>query len=673
MKKKSIIVFVFVLIFSVPFALKAQNKKIEKANTFFDAGEYSMAYELYVKYFPKLKEKAEKAEVSYNAGMCSKYMQDPQNSIRWFRKAILYKYQDPLAHLYLADAFRMKGLYDDAREYYANYKDLVPSDIRGENGLQSCDLAVEWKANPTRFIVDDIYIVNSRYNDFAAAYAGQDTNMIYFTSTRSSASGDNINTNSGVNFADIYVSQKDKKGKWTTPVPVPGSINSEYDDGSCVISSDGRTMYFTHCPVIDGVDAGCKIFSSNISGDQWGAPVMLEISAEATADTAMSVGQPAISPDELTLYFVSDDKKGNGGTDIWKITRNSKSSDWALPQNLGPSINTEYNELFPTVDNEGNLYFSSDGRIGMGGFDIFKATQDDDGIWTVENMQYPINSETNDFGIVFNPFGNFGYLSSGRNSGRGDDIFTFREKPLDITLKGFVINDVSHAYLLQVDVELRGSNGSIKRVKTDDRGAFSVKLQEEVDYMILTSKKAFLKATGSVSTKGVVEDGKVFEIELYMKPSVGTIKIPNIRYDFGDTVLREESKVALDELIEILEINSSVTIELRAHTDYRGSNGANLKLSQGRANSVVAYLIANGIKTDRLVAKGYGEEEPVKIDEITAKKYPFLEKNDVLSEQFILSLATEEQKEICHELNRRTEFKVLSEDYGDNYESFGEE
>ncbi|MBN2893263.1 MAG: OmpA family protein [Bacteroidales bacterium] len=672
MKKFSILILTCAFLFFLPSIGNAQSKKMLKANEYFNSGEYLKAYELYVKIFPKAKQKEEKAEISYKAGVCSKYMLDPKNTIMWLRRAVLYKYQDPLVNLYLAEAYMLRGLYDEAKEYFANYKDLVPSDERGENGLKSCEIAQVWIKNPTRFIVEEVNIINSRDNDFAPSFSGKDTNTIYFTSTRSTTNGNYVNSNSGVNFADIFVSKKDKKGIWTVPVPVPGSINSEYDDGSCTVSNDGRILFYTYCPIIEGKDAGCKIYFSEFSGDQWGAPQLLEISAESTADTAMSLGHPALSHDGLTLYFISDDKRGIGGKDIWMITRRDKNSKWSAPKNLGADINTKYDELYPACDNEGNLYFSTDGRVGMGGLDIYKATTKEGGGWTVENMQSPVNSFANDFGIVFNPYTKGGYLSSNRSSTKGDDIYRFWEKPLSITLKGFVINDINHAYLMDVNVEITGSDGSKNNLKTDDKGAFSVKLKEEVDYIILTDKKTFLKATGSVSTKGVEEDGKVFETELYMKPSGISIKIPNIRYDFGQTTLREESKVALDELIEILELNSNITIELSAHTDFRGSDEANLKLSQGRAQSVVDYLIQNGIKEDRLEAKGYGETEPYVVDVLTARTYPFLEVGDVLSESFIMALQSEEQREVCHELNRRTEFKVLSDTYGENFEKFGE-
>jgi peptidoglycan-associated lipoprotein len=659
-------IFTFAMIF-ISFA-NAQNKKIEKANEYLNAGEYARALDLYTKIYPKLKEKSEKAEVSFNAGVCQRHLMNPQSAIMWFRKAILYKYQDPIVNLYIADAYKMKGLYDEAKKYYAEYKDLVPSDPRAENGLKACDLAVKWMNKPTRYAVLVLPTVNSRQNDFAPAM-GSDTNTLYFTTTRTSASGDNMNYNSGQNFADIFFSSKDKKGSWSVPKPITGEINTQFDEGSCTLEPDGRTMYFTYCPVIENKNAGCKIYKSVYNGETWSQPEIVK----TFSDTAISCGQPYLSPDGLTMYFVSDNPRGIGGKDIWKMTRKSKTSaKWSTPEILPSSINTKYDELYPAVDKNGNLYFASDGRIGMGGLDIFKATPNGKGGWTVENMKYPINSNGNDFGIFFINGEQKGYLSSSRNNGKGDDIFRFYLRPLDITLKGYVINDKNHAYLSDVKVEITGSDGSKKTVTTNSQGLFTVKLREDVDYIILTSKKTFLKATASVSTKGVKEDGKIFETEIYMKPAVGLVKIPNIRYDFNDTTLREESKAALDELVEILEINPSVVIELRANTDYRGTEEANLKLSQGRANSVIEYLVAHGIKRDRLVPKGMGESSPLVVDKLTAKKYPFLKAGDVLTEQFIKSLPTEEEQEICNELNRRTEFKVISADFKDNYEKFGD-
>ncbi len=651
-----------------PIALYGQNRRIQKANTFLKAGEYLKALQLYTRIYPRLKHRQEKALVSFNAGVCQRNLMNAQGQIIWFRKAILYKYQNPLVYLYLADAYLMKGQYDNAKEYYQDYKELVPNDIRGENGIKSCNLAVQWMNKPSRYIVTPIRTINSRQNDFAPAIS-KDTNTLFFTSTRTSGKGHKINYNSGQSFADIYFAIKDKKGSWSEPLPVKGGINTDYDDGSCTLSQDGRQMYFTSCPVIQDKNMGCKIYKSTYSDEKWSSPQLVP----TFADSTISSGQPCLSYDGLTLYFVSDNPKGIGGKDIWKMTRRNPNSDaWSKPKLLSSDINTKYDELYPSVDKDGNLYFASNGRIGMGGLDIYKATPKKNGGWTVENMKYPINSNANDFAIVFNPYNNSGYLSSNRNTYKGDDIFHFYKKPLNISLKGYVINDKNHAYLSDVDVEISGSDGTTMRTKTNSSGMFNVKLHENVDYIIITSKKMFLKATGSISTKGVKQDGKVFEIEIYMKPSVGLVQIPNIRYDFNDTTLREESKVALDELIQILNINPNVVIELRANTDYRGSKESNIKLSQGRANSVVAYLVAHGINKKRLIAKGMGESSPLVVDKLIAEKYPFLKVGDVLTEDFIKSLPTQEEQEICNELNRRTEFKVISENFKDNYERFGE-
>lgn len=663
-----IILILITTLILIPSISSAQSKKMIKANEYFDAGEYFEARELYLKLYPKAKLKEEKAEISYKIGMCSRQISDIQQSITWFKRAILYKYQDPLTNLYLADAYKMKGLYDEAKEYYANYKDLVPGDPRGDNGITSCDLSVEWLDNPTRYTIEDVSTLNSRQNDFAVS-VGNDTNKVYFTSTRGSANGSDFNNNSGQNFADIFMSQKDTRGQWSQPVPVVGDLNGDFDDGSCCIEADGRTMYYTSCAVLDNANIGCKIFKSTFSDDKWNAAEQVQI----FSDSSISTGHPFLSPDQLTMYFISDNPDGGfGGKDIWKMTRSSKTSDWGRPENLGSEINTEYDELFPSVDYNGNLYFSTDGRIGMGGLDIFIAKPKTDG-WEIENLKSPVNSSGNDFGIVFNPHDNSrGYFSSSRNLTKGDDLYSFYLRPIVVTLNGVVKNDANRGFLADVNVEITGSDGKLIRATTGPDGSFIAKLSAEVDYKIVTSKRTFLKATGSVSTKGIDVDGKVFDIELFMKPGVGDVTIPNIRYDVGDTTLRPESFVALDDLIEILEINPTAKIELRAHTDFRGSDASNLKLSQGRANSVVDYLVNNGIDKSRLVPKGLGETTPVTVDEQMTLTYDFLNEGDVLSESFILRLSNTDHQEICHQLNRRTEFRVLEIDWGDNYETFGD-
>jgi len=668
MNVKNSIIFIIIILLSSSVSF-SQNKKMEKANSYYEAGEYLEAIELYEKLYSKAKDKKEKAKISFNTGNCCRMMYDVNGSLKWYKRAIIYKYQNPISNLYLANSYKMKEEYEDAKEYYTNYKNLVPDDPRGEDGIISCDLAMKWLENPTRYKLREIRYFNTKYNDFAPAYAGDSTD-IYFTSTREGTTGKEINKNSGESFADLFFIRKDKKGKWSEAVPAEGMINTPFDEGSCSLTPNGRTMYYTSCEVINGKDVGCKILKSSISEGKWGTPETIKI----FSDTAISVGHPHITPNELTLFFVADHpERGIGGKDIWKMERKTKSANWNSPQILGSDVNTKYNELFPTTDLDGNLYFSSDGRIGMGGLDIFIAKPNENGTYEVENMKSPINSFANDFAIIFNPFDNKknGYVTSSRESGKKDDIFYFYQKPLEIILKGYVRNKKNRAFMPGVEVKLDGSNGELLKTTTGDTGDFTFKLSEDTDYSFITTMKNYLKGKGEETTKGITV-ATTMNIEIFMEPALGDIKISNIEYALGDTTLSELSKVSLGELIELLEFNP-ITIELKAHTDYRGSDKDNLKLSQGRANSVVAFLIENGIDKNRLVPKGYGESSPVKIDSETAKTYPFLKQGDVLNPDFIDALEAKENKDICHQLNRRTEFKVLSSNWGETYTPFGEE
>ena len=658
-------IFVTVLLLSLAYNGFSQktSKKMLKANEYFEAGEYLSAYELYDKLYLKAKTKSEKAEISYKAGVCNRNLYETNQSIKWFRRAILYKYQNPLSRLYIADAYKMNGKYEDAKEYYEEYKDLVPNDPRGQDGLTSCDLALEWLEAENRYRVVDIRYFNSKENDFAPAYA-RDSTEFYFTTTRESVTGDEKNKNSGENFADIFFVKKDKNGRWSEAVPAAGEINTEYDEGACSLTSNGKTMYFTSCQIVKDKDAGCQIYTSNFSDNKWSLPEHVKI----FNDSSISVGHPSISPDELTLYFVADKPEvGAGLKDIWKITRKTRNSEWGSPQVLNNQVNTKGNELFPHMSEDGSLYFASDGHLGMGGLDIFKATPNKDDGWDVENMKYPINSPGNDFGLITNIDHEDGYLSSSRTVGRGDNIFYYYKQPLDITIVGIVYNDKNGIFISDAKITMEGSDGTLLTKNTNIEGKFSFKLNERTSYKLISEKKNFLKGKTRQTTKGITEN-TVIEVELYMMPIIGDIPLPNIQYDLNDTILREESKVALEELIEQLNDNP-ITIELMAHTDCRGDEKSNEILSRGRANSVVAYLIECGIDKERMVAKGYGETTPFVVDEYNAKKIPFLNEGDVLTEAFINALP-KEQQEAAHQLNRRTEFKILSVDWGEKYIRF---
>jgi peptidoglycan-associated lipoprotein len=658
-------VFILSILILISGSAYAQKRHLKKADAAFQTGEYYKASELYEKAYDKTSGRSEKADIAFRIGQCYKRIDDMSSARRWFRIAVRGNHKNPLSVLYYAQVSLINEDYEDAKEQFQNYADLVPDDPRGKNGLRSVELIQEWKEKPSRYIVEEVQELSSRDDDFSPAF-GKLKSELYFTSNRESATGDNTSEITGMPFNDIFEAQRDRKGKWSEPVPVKGNINTPGSEGTPFLVNDGATMYFTHCPQEEGANLGCKTYVSRRGASGWSQPKQLEI----VSDSSISVAHPTVSKDELTLYFVSDNlPEGKGGKDIWVTQRASISGKWRKPVNLGSSVNTPGDEMFPFLRDDGVLFFASDGHPGMGGLDIYKAEKEGSG-WKITNMKPPINSVANDFSICFYEDEEEGFFSSARS--RREDLYSFKLPPLVFALKGKVVNSSNDLPLNDAEVTLQGSDGRELKLKTTDDGSFRFNLNAGTDYAVIGYKEHFLKAKRNVSTKGH-DESKTFEVLIDLPPIKSSIELPNIEYDLAKTRLRPESKVALDKLVETLNVNDNITIELMANTDFRGSDEYNLRLSQGRANSVIEYLISKGIKEDRLEAQGYGESNPKKVDSKLARQYPFLDEGDVLDEEFINNLEDEDHKETCHQLNRRTEFRVLSTDYGLETIKFGEE
>jgi len=652
------IIFILIAIIIIPLFSVAQSKRTVKPDAFYESGEFQKAITFYEKAYGKAKSRTEKAYIAFKLGDSFRQMNNTKDAARWLRRAVMYKYQNPKSILYLADILKVRGDYEAAAENYANYKELVPEDPRANIGIESCKKIPEWIKNPTRYQVGNENLINSRQNDFSPAFR-KDKDEMYFTSTREGTTGTLLNTASGQYFSDIFQISKDKKGKWSEPKPLGENINSEFDEGTPDFNAKGTEIYFTRCFIKESGLGACKIFNSKKTGTSWSVASQLKL----IKDSAISVGHPAISPDGLTLYFVSDMPGGKGGKDIWKVMRATQSSDWGNPVNLGSTINTPGDEMFPTVREDGTLYFSSNYHMGFGGLDIFKLVTKSNGDLEVKNMGYPINSSADDFSIIFEGDKEQGYFSSTRTEGgRGmDDIWSFTLPPLSFRLAGIVLNDDNELPLQDADIRMIGSNGTSFNKKSDSEGRFKFKLSEETDYIIVAKKKDFLNGKEKISTRGLKDD-KNFAVEIKLSPISKPITLPNILYDFNDWHLRPESIVALEALVETLNDNPHITIELSSYTDYRGTDVKNDTLSQKRALEVVKFLIQKGINTERLVAKGYGEKVPKKVTLKIAKKYTFFKEGQVLTEQFIKHMPANKQ-EIANQINRRTEFKVLTTDY----------
>jgi peptidoglycan-associated lipoprotein len=648
-------VFLILLITAFP-ELYGQKKKAERAYEFFNAGEYYEAIDHFKSTYSKSKDKELKAEMVFMVSECYRLINDPKNAELWYKKAIKSSYSKPAAQFWYADALKKNGKYQLAIDEFRNYKQLVPGDARPDQQIRSCELALDWLRNPEAYKVEELKEINSKDADFSPAYAREDFGLLYFTSSREDATGNKTHGATGQSFSDIFESRLDKKGKWSMPVPVD-ALNSEFEDGTPSFTSDFKEVFFTRCEAGKRETKGCKIMYSTRRGDSWNEPKDTGILPDS-----LVAAHPAISPDGLTLYFVGEMPGGAGGKDIWIVTRAKTSDPWSKPQNAGTDINTKGDEVFPYVRNNGVLYFSSDGLIGMGGLDIFRAVSQPDGSWVVSNLKAPINSNADDFGITFQDGTEAGAFSSTRKGRTNDELYSFELPPLRFNITGLVKDEKTGVAIQASTVQLIASDGTNMQAETGNGGDFKFALKPAVDYIFLASKKGFLNGKEKQTTKGQ-EKSRDFMVTILLTAIDKPIELPNIFYDFGKWDLRPESMVSLDKLVETLNDNSEVTIELMSHTDSRDTEEYNLTLSQKRAQSVVDYLVSKGIEIARLTAKGYGESTPKVVDGAIAAQNPFLKAGTSLSEQYINTLSNDEQKEIAHQINRRTEFKVLRTDY----------
>jgi peptidoglycan-associated lipoprotein len=654
MKKSITIIFLLILVF-LPDA-QAQKRKTQRAYDAFHAGEYFESIDLFKDAYSKTKksDKSARTELVFMIAESYRMINDPRNSETWYKLAVKSAYSNPDAQYWLAESMKKNDKYTQAIDEFRKYKQIAPGDARADQEIRACELADGWQRNPEAYQVTELRDLNSREADFGAAYASDDFSDIYFTSSRDDAAGNKTHGATGQSFTDIFETRLDKKSKWSTPVPV-AVLDTEAEEGTPSFSADFKEIYFTRCEAGKRERKGCEIMHAERTGSGWSDPENLNI----LPDTVVAA-HPAISPDGTVLYFVSDIAGGFGKKDIWMVRRSGNG--WGAPLNLGPDINTPGDELFPFVRSDGTLYFSSDGHIGMGGLDIFKANYQPDGSWIVQNMKAPINSSADDFSIVFEDGNERGIFSSTRKGRGNDELYSFEMPPLRFAVTGLVKDEKTGTPIPASTVQLIASDASSLQAVTGKSGDFKFALKPNVDYIFLASKDGYLSGKERETTKGQ-EKSREFMITILLTAIDKPIELPNILYDFGKYDLRPESMVSLDKLVETLNDNPKVTIELMSHTDSRDTEEYNQKLSQQRAQVVVDYLIQKGIAADRLTAVGYGESSPKVVDQQIAKDAPFLKEGTVLTEQFINSLPNDEQKEIAHQVNRRTEFRVLRTDY----------
>ena len=636
------------------------DQAMKKGDKFYAIGEYFDAATQYRKAYSQTpsKERVMKGQRAMKMAECYRRINFTNKAITAYNNAVRYKQADSLTHFYLGQLYMRNGNYKEAAKQFQTAIDSLPETDPhrrlARTGLKSAQMAPQWKKDGSDYIVKREGLFNSRRAEYSPMLTGDDNDLLYFTSTRNQAQGDEYSGITGTKAADIFFSQKDDKGKWSKPQAIDTDLNSDFDEGACCISPDGRTMFLTQCKTDPNYPRYATIVISSRSDAAWTKPAELSISK----DTLHSYAHPAVSPDGEWLYFVSDMPGGFGGYDIWRC-RLFGNNEVGMIENVGAPINTSGNEMFPTFRPNGDFYFSSDGHPGMGGLDIYILKT---GTTTLEHPGVPLNSQGDDFGMTFEGLHNRGFFSSNRGDTRGyDHIYSFYNPEIIQTVKGWVYEQDGYE-LPAAQVYMVGNDGTNLKLNVLGDGSFTQEIKHGVDYVFLGTCKGYLNHQEQLHVEPV-KKSEEYVLQFPLANISAPVLIENIFYDFDKATLRPESQTALDELVKLLNENPHVTIELSAHTDNRGSDEYNERLSQQRAQNVVSYLIQHGIAADRLTPKGYGEGKPKRIKRKVAEKYPFLKEGDVLTETYVTSLP-EEQQEQCNQLNRRTEFIVLRTTYG---------
>lgn len=661
MKLKTIVFSICLLFTSVlAIAQPPQRTVTTPGDNAYTKGDYYDAIALYKKAFSKEKNKAKKSEIVYKIAECYRLVNDVKNIEPWYAKAIKAGYKDADAILKYADALKSNGKYDEAVVQYNKYKTANPSDPAGDAGAKSSEQAQKWKDKPTRYKVENLAALNTKASDFAANYASKDRRKIIYCSARAEATGKNNDGGTGEKFQDLFEASVDKKGKWGSPKPLLEPVNSLSNEGAAAFDFKGNDMFFTRCGFDKGKVGSCEIYFTKRKGQTWDEPKLIPLTSAADSAT---VGHPSLSPDEQTLYFASDMAGGQGGKDIWMTKYDKKSKSWGTPVNLGAKINTDKDEMFPTITPDGvTLYYASNGLPGMGGLDIFKTKLSGETFTDPVNMKYPVNTSYDDFAfVVEDSTYKRGMLSSNRDGGKGgDDIYEWNLPPLIFTVSGKVYDTDTKELLAGAKIELFGSDGSSVPFTTDKSAAYKFNLNPETSYRVVASMPDYLSKQVELTTVGL-EQSKDFigDFDFALKTTKKPIELPDILYDLGRWELRPESKKRLDGLVETMNQNPTLVIELGSHTDSRPIPMTNDTLSQRRAQSVVDYLIEKGIDPARLVAKGYGASQPRVLDRDMAS----FKKGDQMTDAFIGGQGTTKLKEEAHQLNRRTEFRVLRSNF----------
>ena len=656
-----IITLVSTIIFSA-----CKPPEIKDGQVAYNLKKYNLATELLREDYNKAGDNSTKARLAWQIAQSYKFINNTQAAGQWYEQAHKDGYGLE-ARVQYARMLMSNEKYDEAiKEFEQMVRDEPFRRAEFSTYITAAQQAMEWRGQQSHTNILNLSI-NSAKADFSPVF--YENNALIFSSSRAGATGDEQDLWTGDLYYDLFISQRDANGSLTTSEKFTPNINSEFNDGTMSFNADFTQMYFTQCgSKISDVNDFCNIyFSTRLPDGGWSQPELIKLFSDS-----INVGHPVISKDGNTLIYAAADKQGYGGTDLFFSVKNFEG--WSSPINLGSAINTAGNEAFPYLDQDGNLYFSSDGLPGMGGLDIFTADYVGNKWTNVRNLRYPINSGADDFGVIIEPLTasekeNFelrGYFTSSRSGGQGsDDIYYFvREKaPAKFILAGKVMEkrlqdpQNPNSQVLGLDPlrnatvlmyrKTSGGEQFVDTLKTANDGSFSHTLEANSDYRLFASKEPeYFSKSEQVSTKNKpAKKGETVTVntEIVLDKIFASVEIviPNIYYDYNEYFIRPDAAAVLDTTILPLMLeNPTLVVEIGSHTDSRGTDSYNLKLSQQRATSVIEYLAKKGIDPQRLKAKGYGETRPTN---------RCVNNVDCTEEEF--------------QRNRRTTFKVLSDKF----------
>ena len=664
--------YTFFLIFTFTIALQtiasAQNRHIRAGDTYFEEQLYQQAAEKYKKGYKKLKDNETRKKVSFKLAESYRLTNELRRAKAQYLRLIRYKAYEENPEIVLRYGQILLTLeeYEKADEQFIFYDSIAGDDPQAQIAIESIKFARRTLNNPKNYTIENIKKINSRNDDFSPGYQDNNYQSLYFTSTREDAFGKDTDGWTGEDFSDIFYAKIDRKGDWSKPEPIETEeiINSKGNEGQPTFNSRFSRMYFTRCITSADRATGCMILQAKRSGRSWDEPQVVELQS----DSSQVVGHPTLSDDERIIIFAADFKRGFGGKDLYIATRDSKLDEFNRPRNLGPLVNSSKDEMYPFLRNDSILYFASNGKVGLGGLDIYSLLIKGDTVFSeAQNMGFPINSPTDDFGIIFDPTQQeAGYFSSARPGGRGGmDIYSFILPPLEYTISGIVTDDYTYQVVDGLQVLLLGSDGSEKTTKTLADGTFSFNTKQvsiDTEYEIVFEQENYFRLVLKETTVGLDHSEDIqMEVVLQRIPEE-PIVMPEILFDLAKWDLKPKYEDSIQGLIKTMDANPRIIVELGAHTDIRGIDEANDILSQKRAESVVNYLILRGIDPGRLFAKGYGEQVPRQLFNDLKKNGITFPKGSILTEAYIDSLP-KNQQETAHGLNRRIEFRIVGKDY----------